>query len=707
MMNWIKSYYNKKELSSELYIFNIVHTVCIFAMLLMLPITYNLFEDTKAMFLSFGICVLFLLTMIEANRTGRLHLSVCIMSAVFNILFMPIIMILFGRALCVIPIYFLFGILYTVLLLDTKKALIFGILQTVIYYIFLLYANSSLPKYIDMNSQRDIFVYYGGAFIATIFVGLCSGAAIRLRFVGYENKNEESERLKAEAMDAFVAKDMFLINMSHEIRTPMNAIVGNVDLLLDQELSEHVSDNIYNILNSCNALLSITDELMDLSKSESGEVDLYTSTYDLNELLLEVINMMTVRLTESNLEFYVDINKNIPRFLYGDSSKIRQLLVNVLNNAIKFTHFGRISFRVDYRILNNDSVELIVDVEDTGEGIKREDIPKLFKRSTNYEKSEAGFDYDTIDGTGMGLAICYDILNEMNGNISVQSEYNKGSVFTIKIPQKFTSMDTVAYVPDSYSYRVLVFEKDYDNYEHVKKILDSFGIDSDQARNKQDLERLMNVNHYTHVFVSNERYEECESFFEERLISEKIVAFLDIDDNVQIKKATSILTRPIHTINIASLIKNETNSYVREITRKGGFTCQRATVLVVDDNYTNLNVASALISKYGANVLTAPSGKECLKIVKDTDVDIVFLDYMMPEMNGIDTLENIRKIPGSQYAAMPVIALTANVISGAREMFLEAGFDDFMAKPISVDKLERILKKYLPRELVEYSKLDD
>ena len=161
-----------------------------------------------------------------------------------------------------------------------------------------------------------------------------------------------------------------------------------------------------------------------------------------------------------------------------------------------------------------------------------------------------------------------------------------------------------------------------------------------------------------------------------------------------------MLTRPIHALNIAALLKNETNSYVREVSRKGGFTCPNANILVVDDNYTNLNVASAILEKYGATVLTALSGKDCLRLLKDHDIDMIFLDYMMPEMNGIDTLENIRRMPGSKYVQMPVIALTANVVSGAREMFLEAGFDDFMAKPISIDKMDRVLRKYLRKELI-------
>ena len=703
MIKYIRSLYHKEN-NEELYVFNVTHTICIIGMLVMCCIVSIFFDNPKGVYLSFGVCVLFLLTMAEANRTLLLKRSILIMAVVFNFVYMPAAFILFNRNICVIPVYFLFGLMYSVLLLDAKTSIILGCLETANYVILLFVSNGKMTTGLDNPTPRDIYLSYAGAMISLIIVATCAGATIRFRFMFYRKAQEDAERLKAEAMDAYIAKDMFLINMSHEIRTPMNAIVGTVDLLLDQDVNEHVSDSVYNILNSCNALLSITDELMDLSKSENGEIELYVSTYDLADLLMEVINMMTVRLTESNLSFFVDINRSIPRFLYGDSSKLRQLFVNLLNNAVKFTPSGKIILRVDYRLLDNDSIELIVDIEDTGIGIKKEEISGLFKRRAQKNDND---DSLNLDGSGLGLSICAEIIKEMNGTISVQSEYQSGSVFTFKIPQKFTSMDTVAFVPDPKSYRILIFEKDADHAIHVKKILDSFGITSDRALNRQDIERLMNVNRYTHVFISNERFEESEPVLNNRLVEENVVAFLDIDDNVQISKAATVLTRPIHTLNIAALLKNETNTYVREVSRKGGFTCPRATILVVDDNYTNLNVASAILTKYGANVLTALSGRDALRILKDQEVDMIFLDYMMPEMNGIDTLENIRKIPGSKYVALPVIALTANVVSGAREMFLEAGFDDFIAKPINIDKMEKVLRKYLRRELIVYKSLNE
>ncbi len=695
MINYLRSLY-QKEKNEELYVFNITHTICVVGMILTCGIVGIFFDGPLPIFLSFGVCVLFLLTMAEVNRTGKIKSRILFMSVFFNFVYMPLIFQLFGRNICVIPVYFLFGLMYSVIMLDPKTSIILGLLETIGYSFMLYRAESVMPTGLENATPKDVELSFAAAMIAVVIVGICAGATVRFRFTYYQKAKDEAELLKAEAMDAYVAKDMFLINMSHEIRTPMNAIVGTVDLLLDRDVDEHVSDSVYNILNSCNALLSITDELMDLSKSENGDIELFVSTYDLSDLLMEVINMMTVRLTESNLAFFVELNNNIPRFLYGDASKIRQLFVNLLNNAVKFTENGKIVMRVDYRLMNNDSIELIVDIEDTGIGIRKEDMDSLFKKREDQGVDEAL----NIDGSGMGLAICKDIIDEMSGEITVRSEYQSGSVFTFRVPQRFTSMDTVAYVPDPEKYRILIYEKDIDYSMHVRKILDSFGVTYDIAKNSQDMERLMNINRYSHVFLANERYDECAKMLDHRLVQENVVAFLNIDDNMRIDKASTVLTRPIHALNIASLLKNETNTYVREVTRKGGFECPNATILVVDDNYTNLNVASAIISKYNATVLTAFSGKDCLRILKDHDVDMIFLDYMMPEMNGIDTLEHIRQIPGSRYVALPVIALTANVVSGAREMFLEAGFDDFMAKPISIDKMEKIIRKYLRRELI-------
>lgn len=699
MKEFIYKYYTGDDISEDMKLFNVVHSFCFIFMLVFMFVVDLYIPDSRAIYISFGVAAMFLLTMIEGNRTGKTERGIIAMSILFNVIYIPMMYFMYNTFSCVIPIYFIFGIIYTVLLVDVKKGILLSGIETLVYMCVLAYGKMYMQVQVETNATDVMVSRYIAAMFSIVICGSCLGVAVRYRYMFYQREQARCEVINADAMDAYVAKDMFLINMSHEIRTPMNAIAGYINLLLDQNVNERISDSAYNIMNSCNALLSITDELMDLSKSERGEVDLYISAYDLNELLMEIINIMTVRLVESSLSFYVEINKDIPRYLYGDISKIRQIFVNLLNNAVKFTTEGKITLRVDYALKSNSEIELIVDVEDTGEGIRNENISRLFNR---YDASAGSDDKERYEISGLGLAICSEILEEMNGDITVRSEYGVGSCFTFRFPQRFDDVKTIVNTDNLSEHKVLIFEKDDEHASGVSKILDSIYVNNDIAKNRLDFERLILTNKYTHIFIANENNEECSKFLDSRLVEEKIIAVLDLEDSSHVKRASSVLYRPLNLLNVVSLLNNESNNYVRDVMKKGGFICPHASILVVDDNITNLNVASAILKKYQVNVLNAVSGKDCLRVLSENNVDLIFLDYMMPEMNGIDTLYNIRKLPGSQIAAMPVIALTANVVSGAREMFLEAGFDDFLAKPIAIDKMEKMLRKYLPKELVVY-----
>lgn len=677
--------------------FNIVNSICVMGMIFICFVVDKFIEDERGLYLSFAFCVLFFLTLIEGNRTGKLRRVACFMAITFNLIYMPIMFFLFNRFICVIPIYFVFGIVYTGILLDIKSAQYISLLELVTYAVILLYSYTRFDTVIHDISVSEIKMRYLAAIVGIVLAGSIAGGAVRYRYINYLKAQNIENEIRQKAMEAYVSKDMFLVNMSHDIRTPMNAIVGTSNLLLDQEVSEQVADSLYNIINSCNALLSITNELMDISKIERGETEIYSVNYDISELLLEVINMTTVRLTESTIRFFTDINKNIPKHLYGDSSKLRQVLVNLINNAIKYTNEGKIILRVDYNEIDEDKIELLFDVEDTGGGIRREEIGKIFDI-----RDENDFESENDVSTGISLNVCSEIIKRMNGQITVESEYQKGTTFTVRVPQKFIKNEPVASVYEDVNYHILVYEKDEEYGEHLKRMIDGLDIKCDLAKNEQDFERLISVNNYTHVFIANEKAEECKGFLDRRLNSEKIISLLDIDGSLEIDKASMVLNRPANILSVTSLLKNEMSSYVRDVMKKGRFTCKDATILVVDDNYTNLNVARAILEKYGASVITAASGREAINVLKDKDVNLVFLDYMMPEMNGIDTLEAIRQIPGSRFTALPVVALTANVISGAREMFLDAGFDEFMSKPIAIDKMERVLKRFLPKELIKY-----
>lgn len=700
MIEWLKSRFYNNQVGITMKLFNVVHIVVLFCMTIACHLLKEYFMHPIVLYITVGTTALFLLTLLEGNRTGDTTKCVTAMSIFFNLFYLPFVFFSYDKFVWVVPIYFMFGIIYTLLLLDMKKAVILSSVEAVVYIVILLYNRAKMNIDVDTLSSDDRQNIYFAACIATILCGICAGAAVRFRYLVYKKEQENAEELNAIALDEYIAKDMFLMNMSHEIRTPMNAIVGNVDLLLDQDIDNHVRDNAYNILNSCNALLSITDELMDLSKTESQEIVIYHMKYDFLDLIKEIINMIAVRLMESPLEFNVEINKNIPRQIYGDASKIRQVLINILNNAIKYTEEGSILLSVDMDMQSGDDFDLCIKVSDTGIGIKDEDLENLFSNN----KSNDSYEDDNSPGesSGLGLKICKEIINEMGGEISAESTFGVGSTFSLRIPQKGNSTELLVSEIKDENQNIVYLEPNLQYQNRVAKIFEDLNVACKFVNDRKELETLANSETFSHIFVDSVCYKECESFLKSRIGKEEIVVSAGIADNLNSVGFATILIRPIHILNVADVLNHVSTSYVRQVISRGGFVIPSCTIMVVDDNFTNLNVASAILKKYEANVITASSGKECLRLLEDTDVDMIFLDYMMPEMNGIDTLGCIRKLPHPKYKELPVVALTANVVSGAREMFIEAGFNDFIPKPIVVDKIEKSMRAFLPKELIVY-----
>ncbi len=684
------------QVSNDRRVFNSIHVISIIGLIFTTFLVYIYIPGRIVLYSSVGIVLLCMLTLVEANRIDNTKIPVIIMSSVFNYIFLPLAYLSYGRVVCVIPVYFIFGLLYCALLLSDKWGLILTIVQTVFYIALIIYGSSVQAS--PLLEGQELLKDYTGAYVAVVVSGFVGGIAVRNRIIIQEKERIRADQLHEMIMKDYITKDIFLVNMSHEIRTPMNAIVGTVNLLLEQNVNDRVRDGIYNILNSCNALLSITNELLDTSKTDIQQVTVNTGRYDLKELLLEIINMINVRLMGSEVDLYVEISDKVPRYLYGDASKIRQLFINLLNNAVKYTRTGRIDLKISTKVKSNEEVLLCVDVKDTGIGIKEENLPKLFRayeRVQEGEKAQRG-----VEGTGLGLAICQEILNKLGGEIRVKSEYHVGSTFSFFVPQKADMETMLVEEIKAGEQRVLLYEKDEEAQEYLQQILEQLKVPYYCPEDTKDFEENLLSRQYSHLFLAYERYMENIKFLDTMIRNEKLVMITDISHSAPLYKYGCVINRPAHVLNARSALTNESNNYVHEIIRKGGFTCPDATILVVDDNLTNLTVAQGLLKKYEATILTALSGMECLNILENSHVDMIFLDYMMPEMNGIDTLIKIREMDDPQNSMVPVVALTANVVNGAKEMFMEAGFDDYISKPVQIDRLERTLKTFLPREMI-------
>lgn len=697
MIQSFKNRYLGDNIPNDRRIFNILQIISIFGLIFTILLVYIYIPNRVVFYFSIGNVILAMLTFVEANRVGNIKFPSIIMSSFFNFIFLSMVFIYYGRIVCMIPVYFIFGLLYSVLMIEGNLGFIFASVQTVFYLILVIYGNS--VQTMAGNEDKGSFIDYSGVFLAIIISGIFGGLAVKYKIQIQEDEKEKSNYLHAQMMKEYLSKDIFMINISHEIRTPMNAIVGNVNLLLDTNVNDRVRDSAYNILNSCNALLSITNELMDVSQPENQNI-FNTVRYDFYDMLMEIINMMSIRLMDSSVEFYCDISKNVPRYMYSDPSKIRHLIVNILNNAVKYTHIGKIILRIDAESIDEENVNLFFEIEDTGIGMNEEEIAELFTIYDNIHKIGSGS--LGIKGSGLGLSICKEILDKLNGEIHVKSEYNVGSVFYFSFPQKAETASRLISLNNSFDIRAILYERDNDSLDNLKRIFDELELSYDCPGCDEDFTNMLLSHKYTHLFIAYECYMNCIKFIDNGIHSEKLIIISNMSQTVTINTYGNIISRPANALNICASLSNENNNYVHEIISKGGFSCPDAKILVVDDNLTNLTVASGLLKKYKATVITALSGNECLNILENEKVDLILLDYMMPEMNGIDTLIKIREM--EEYKKLPVIALTANVVNGAKEMFMQAGFDYYIPKPIEVDRVEHAFKTFLPRDLIVINK---
>lgn len=695
MINNLKNTFWGNDVEGEVRVFNNIHLISIIGLLFSAVLSYIFIPEDSAFYMTIGIAIMAMLTFVEANRTQNYRIPVIIMSVFFNFFYLPYLFIAFGKYTCMIPVYFIFGLLYSILLINDHYGVLMVFIQTAFHIILII--NFISYRFNSATAKYATFKDYLGVYIAIVFSGLIGGMAVKFKITQQKKETTLADALHSQLMQDYMSKNIFLINMSHEIRTPMNAIVGTVNLLLEQDINEHVRDCVYNILNSCNALLSITNELMDISKADLDEIPLTIVRYDLNEMIMEITNMMSVRLMDSHVSLYIELDENMPRYLYGDSAKIRQIFVNLLNNAVKYTNDGKIILRIKSTPIDSENIQFYAEIEDTGMGIKEENLEKLFKVYSRVQEDEQR----QIEGTGLGLTLCQEYIRRMNGHINVTSTYHVGSIFSFDLPQKVDGHEKIVNINPCRGANVLVLETEPERLFYLKGILSKIKIAVSYAEDEMEFKKYLSSESYTHILISYENYSLLKDQLNDLLSGQKLVLMSDIAQIATIEQSGCILTRPINLINLVVALSNQTNNYVHEIIRKGGFVCPKATIMVVDDNITNITVANGILRKYNATVLTALSGKECLTVLESHHVDMIFLDYMMPEMNGIDTLEAIRKLPDPYFAKLPIISLTANVVNGAREMFLNAGFDDYISKPIEVERIERALKTFLPRDYIE------
>ena len=514
---------------------------------------------------------------------------------------------------------------------------------------------------------------------------------------------EQLREEKVKVEKATQAKSSFVSNMSHEIRTPMNAIVGMTDILLRSELTTQQKGYLYNIKNSGNALLAIINDILDFSKIESGKMELVEDNYEPMSMLSDLGMIILNRFGEKPIELIFDIDKELPRKLYGDVNRVRQIIINLMNNAAKFTEEGYVQLTIRVKWLSEQEVELFVSVKDSGQGIREEDLVKLFGA---FQQVDAKKNRNK-EGTGLGLAICSQLVDLMGGSIDVKSEYGTGSEFYFTIKQKVVEKRAAAELKIGEGRKELpaisgLFQSRY-ILENVKQLVEEYGCTVMQE-DDIDWKGENGTSVYPDYFVVDEIiYESCTELLAK--MQEKGVTICILQNpmrynfhNVNAK----VLNKPLYSLGFCRLLNHEELIVEDTEKKQNYFTAPEAKILIVDDNEMNLKVAVGLLEPLKMKIDTAESGMREIEMIQEKQhYHAVFMDHMMPVMDGVETTRRIRSILGEYYRNLPIIALTANVLTDAQEEFREAGMNDFVAKPIEFQKMCEVLRKWLPEQLLQ------
>lgn len=543
--------------------------------------------DSRVLYALLAMCAVSGLAIWIAVTRRNMKLASWLLIIGTNMILFPIVFILSGGTQSGTPVWFVLGLVYIFLLFEGKSFLLaftLSALSFLLTYLVSYYNPMILPP-----STR--FYGFTDSFVTLLCVSCFIGVLLKSQAKTYERELQIAEQQKREVEQMARSKDTFFANMSHEIRTPINTIIGLNEMILREDISDEIAENAINIQNASKMLLTTINDILDLSKLESGKMDIVPTQYEISSMFSDLVNLVWIRAHQKNLEFKVDIDPEIPSMLYGDEVRIKQVVTNLLTNAVKYTNTGSVTLTAKCERIAADQILLRISVQDTGMGIRKESLDDLFSSFKRVDETENR----NIEGTGLGLSISKQLMEMMGGKLTVDSVYHQGSTFTIELKQ-----------------------------------------------------RIVNV-------------------------------------------------RPIGAINFAAQKQLNQRARYRQT-----FIAPDARILVVDDNAMNLMVAVKLLRDTKVQVDTAESGKEALKKTAESAYHLILMDHMMPEMDGAATLRAVRSQSKGFCQKTPVIALTANVMSDAEQVYRNMGFDGYLAKPISTPLLEASLLQYLPHELIEY-----
>lgn len=594
-------------------------------------------------------------------------------------------------------------LLFILSMLDKKY---FLHIAAVIYIVALLY-QCFILKVVSISSEPKDFISLGIGVVGTFSTMFLARHMVNRRKLETMRIREMTEQLE----NARQQNADFLSNISHELRTPINMVTGISEVALEKKVSHEIRENLQSIQLAGKRLSGQINDILDYTEIVGKTLVSVDDQYMVPSVIGDVIAMLAVQYKGINLETVFDIDVNLPLVISGDGEKISRIIKILMDNAIKFTEEGGIYVHVGYR-KESYGINLDVDICDTGIGIQSSQISHICEDFYQADASRSR----NAGGLGLGLSIVQGLLHAMGGFIQFESDENNGTKVHFSVPQSVVDDRPCMTVNNPENFCVACYFKT-DKYvrKEVREFYDNMiwnmavglGVEGHRVYNLDELDNLMQKHKLTHFFIAQEEYLDDSSYFED--LADKVNVVLLCDEEFDISEDSKMLVlhkplSPLPFVNLLNGVHHESD--IGGMPLGQSFTCEGVRALVVDDEEMNLVVARGILSGYGMEVDTCLGGEDAINRCMGSRYDIVFLDHMMPGIDGVETLKRIRRINDGAYKYLPIIALTANAISGAREMFKNEGFSEFVPKPIERPVLERALRRVLPEDCIRYETVE-
>ncbi|MBO4748853.1 MAG: response regulator [Lachnospiraceae bacterium] len=496
----------------------------------------------------------------------------------------------------------------------------------------------------------------------------------------------------------------FLANVSHEIRTPVNAIIGLTGICIEKSVDKEITDEMINVRNAGHKVAEQISDILDYSEIDRNKAVQNNEDYMLSSVLQDLVNDVK-QYKSKNIELIIDVDPSIPAVMNSDVSKLKKILKALISNGLKYTQKGGVYVRITSEA-QEYGVNLCIEITDTGIGMSEYELEKVYDNFYQADSGRARMG----GGLGLGLAITSGFVSLLGGFMTIESKPDVGTTVHVSLPQKVvdpTSCMSVANPDQLCLGAYLHFEKyatpavrDYYN-SMVLNIVKGLGVQMHRVNNADNLKLLHETLHLTHLFVAEEEYGENVELIE-KLAKDMVVAVVANGDFVLPKNTNvRVLEKPFYCFPVVSIL-NSSPSDKKEAEKK--LRCDGVRALVVDDESMNLVVAKSIFRRYGMKIWTATSGQESIEICREKVFDVIFMDHMMGGMDGVEAMKRIRTDVSGLNGSIPIVALTANAMSSAKQMFLAEGFDGFVSKPVDIEELERVLKQVLPKSAISFAK---